>query len=243
VALCLLVACNSEQSSTPPAVDPKPAGEATPAAETGPITVFAASSLKELMTGIAGEVKTKTGREVRLQFEASSTLARQIKEGAPADVFVTAAPEWLDELKVLDRFDWLSNRLVVVARKDVEGDFDLARAESLAMANEQVPAGTYARAALEHLRIKPPERVIFGSSVRDVLSKVSQGGAQAGIVYATDAAIDPAVRIAYTFPEESHPKILYSVGVITENGRAFASALREPAAIQAATTAGFVELK
>jgi molybdate transport system substrate-binding protein len=229
VALCLLLAaCSSDTSSSIPAA--------------GPITVFAASSLKELLTGIAGEWRKKTGREVRLQFEASSTLGRQIKEGAPADVFVTAAPEWLDDLKLIERHDWLSNRLVCVVRKDV-AEFDLARADSLALANEQVPAGKYAKAALEHLKIEPPERVIYGSNVRDVLSKVSQGGAVAGIVYATDAAIDPAVRIAYTFPEESHPRILYSVGVITENGRAFAATLREPAAVQAATGRGFVELK
>lgn len=228
VTLCLvLAACDSREG---------------PAGSQGAVTVFAASSMKELMTGVAGEFKARTGREVRLQFEASSTLARQIKEGAPADVFVTAAPEWLDELKLVERYDWLSNRLVVVVRKDV-AEFELARAESLALANEQVPAGKYARAALAHLEIAPPERVIYGSNVRDVLSKVSQGGAQAGIVYATDAAIDPAVRIAYTFPSDSHPKILYSVGIITENGRAFAAALREPASIRAATAAGFVELE
>ena len=227
VALCLLLtACGSDKaSSSPPAV-----------------TVFAASSLKELVTGLAGEWQKKTRREVRLQFEASSTLARQIEEGAPADVFVTAAPEWLDELELVERFDWLSNRLVCVVRAEV-AEFDLAKADSLALANEQVPAGKYARAALQHLGIEPPERVIYGSNVRDVLSKVSQGGAVAGIVYATDAAIDPAVRIAYTFPPESHPRILYAVGVVTQNGRAFAATLREPAALQAATGMGFVELE
>lgn len=245
VALCFLLigACSSDKPA-PPAAEKAAAAPAEPQAqpETQAVTIFAASSMKELLTGIAGEFKAKTGREVRLQFEASSTLARQIQEGAPADVFVTAAPEWLGKLKTLSRYDWLSNRLVVVVRKDVAGDFDLETAPSLAMANEQVPAGKYGRAALAHLGIQPPERTIYGSNVRDVLSKVSEGGAVAGIVYATDAAIDPNVRIAYTFPEESHPKILYSVGVLTENGRAFADALREEAAVQAGVAQGFVKL-
>jgi len=226
-ALCLLAACNSDRPAEPP---------------DNAVTVFAASSLKELLTGIAGEFEKTTGREVRLQFEASSTLARQLRAGAPADVFVTAAPEWLDQLETRSRHDWLSNRLVCVVQKDVTG-FDLAGAPSLAMAGEQVPAGKYARAALSHLGIEPPERTLYGSSVRDVLSKVSQGGAVAGIVYATDAAIDPGVRIAYTFPADSHPRILYSVGVLTENGRAFADALREPAAVERAVEQGFVGLK
>lgn len=240
VALCLLVgACNSDEPA-------HPADEAPPAAapEAQVVTVFAASSMKELMTGIAADFEAKTGREVRLQFEASSTLARQIEQGAPADVFVTAAPEWLDRLKTLSRFDWLSNTLVVVVQKDVDEEkFDLEKAPSLAMANEQVPAGKYGRAALASLKIEPPRRTIYGANVRDVLSKVSEGGAVAGIVYATDAAIDPGVKVAYSFPADSHPKILYAVGVLSENGRAFADALRAPASLKAAVKQGFVELK
>ena len=208
----------------------------------GEVTVYAASSLKELVTEVGDAYGQKAGQQVREQFEASSTLARQIREGAPADLFITASPEWLDQLRLVERFDWLSNTLVVVVRKDV-ATFELESAESLALANEQVPAGKYAKAALKHLGIEPPERTIYGSNVRDVLSKVSQGGAQAGIVYATDAAVDPEVRIAMTFPPDSHPRILYSVGVITETGRGFASALQEAASIEAAKKRGFAELR
>jgi molybdate transport system substrate-binding protein len=240
IVLCaLLAACSSEKSSGD---EPVQAEKAAPAAEAAPVTIYAASSLKELVTGLGDAWTAKTGKKTRLQFEASSTLARQIREGAPADVFITAAPEWLDELKLVKRFDWLSNRLVCVVRKDV-ATFDLKSAESLALANEQVPAGKYAKAALTHLGITPPERTIYGSNVRDVLSKVSQGGAQAGIVYATDAAVDPEVRVAMTFPEESHPKILYSVGVLTEQGQEFAAMLQEAASIEAAKGRGFTELK
>jgi molybdate transport system substrate-binding protein len=241
----LLAACSSDKptGAGPTEAAKTAAGktEATPAAGQ-PVTIYAASSMKELVTELGDAWTGKSGQEVRLQFEASSTLARQIKEGAPADVFITAAPEWLDQLKLIKRFDWLSNTLVCVVRKDVTS-FDLRTAESLVLASEQVPAGKYAKAALEHLGIKPPERTIYGSNVRDVLSKVSAGGAQAGIVYATDAAIDPEVRIAMTFPEESHPKILYAVGVVTENGLGFASTLQEPASMEAARRRGFAELK
>jgi molybdate transport system substrate-binding protein len=211
---------------------------ATPPADTRPITVFAASSLRDAATAIAGPWSKRSGRKVQFQFEATSTLARQIREGAKADLFLTASPEWLDQVKTLDRFDWLSNRLVLVVPRE-SGDVDLKSLESLALAGEQVPAGKYARAALTHLGVKLPERTIYGSNVRDVLSKVSQGGARAGVVYTTDATIDPAVRVAYTFPAESHPKIIYSAGLLTEGGRALYASLHEPWALEIARGYGF----
>jgi molybdate transport system substrate-binding protein len=106
-----------------------------------------------------------------------------------------------------------------------------------------VPAGKYGRAALTHLGAKLPERTIYGANVRDVLAKVSQGGARAGIVYATDAPLDPGVRVAFTFPPESHPKILYSSGLLTGEGRAFHVALREVWALELTRRLGFAELK
>jgi molybdate transport system substrate-binding protein len=204
-----------------------------------PVTIFAASSLKELVGEIAAEWSKKSGRATRTQFEASSTLARQIREGAPADVFITAAPEWLDPVEPVERFPWLSNRLVVVVARDRK-DFDLKAMDSLALANEQVPAGKYGRAALKHLEIALPARTIFGANVRDVLSKVSQGGATAGIVYATDAKIDSGVRVAYTFPPESHPKILYSVGLLKPDAKTFVDALGEPWVKEIWSRQGFV---
>ncbi len=203
-----------------------------------PLAIHAASSLKELVTEVAGEWAKKTGRPVRFQFEASSTLARQLKEGAAADLFISASPEWLDEVRPRERLDWLSNRLVLVVRKEAK-DPDLKGLESLSLVNEQAPAGKYARAALAHLKIALPGRVLMGANVRDVLSKVSQGGAQAGIVYATDAAVDPEVRIAFTFPAESHPKILYSAGLLTPAGKPFFDALREPWTLESARRHGF----
>lgn len=206
----------------------------------GPVVLFAAGSLREAVTEIAEEWSRKHGRPVTLSFDATSILARQINAGAPADVFVAAAPEWLDEVSPRARANWLSNRLVCVVPQDV-ASFDLKTADSLALANEQVPAGKYARAALEHLGIALPKRVIYGASVRDVLSKVVAGGAQAGIVYATDAAVEPAVRIAFTFPADGHPPIVYAAGLITVEGAALFEALREPWALAIARRHGFLD--
>lgn len=235
--LTALVACDAK-----PAPPVAPSGPAAPAQNTTPVTLYVAASLKEAVTEIANEWSKKSGRPNRLQFEATSTLARQINEGAPADIFITAAPEWLDKVKVQERFDWLSNRLVCVVHKDTK-EFDLKSVDSLALANEQVPVGKYARQALAKEGITIPERTIYGQNVRDVLSKVSQGGAKAGIVYSTDAAIDPQVRVAYTFPADSHDKILYSVGLLKPEGKALFDALREGWARDIAKRLGFADLK
>jgi molybdate transport system substrate-binding protein len=207
-----------------------------------PPTVFAASSLREVLTDVADEWTRRGGVAPRLQFEASSTLARQIREGARADVFVSAAPEWVDELAPLARHDWLGNQLVLVVRTDAP-DAVLTQLESLALAGEQVPAGKYARAALTHLGVALPPRTIYGANVRDVLAKVSQGGAEAGIVYATDAAVDPGVRISATFPPESHPRIVYTAALVRDEGRAFFDALLEPWAVEIAQRHGFTALR
>jgi molybdate transport system substrate-binding protein len=206
------------------------------------VTVFAASSLQDLVSDISTEWGKRAGGSVRAQFAATSDLARQIQEGAEADVFLTAAPEWLDKLPLLERMDWLSNRLVLVAAS-AAADPDLHKLESLAMANEQVPAGKYARAALTYMHVNPPDRLIYGANVRDVLSKVAEGGAQTGIVYATDAAIDPRVRIALTFPAESHPPIRYTAGLLHERGRDIFAALREPWVREIAMRQGFLPIE
>ena len=228
LVLVALAACDSGTDATAPPSEP--------------VTVYAAASLKEVVTEIAQEWTKQTGRPHRLMFESTSTLARQINEGAPADVFISAAPEWLDKVKTLERFDWLSNRLVCVVPKEAP-DFDLKKLESLALADEQVPAGKYARQALAKAGVPLPERTIYGHNVRDVLSKVSQGGAKAGIVYATDARLDPEVRVAYVFPPDSHDKILYSAGLLTPKGEAFYDRLSKPSSLESAKRLGFSELK
>jgi molybdate transport system substrate-binding protein len=197
-----------------------------------PPTVFAASSLREVVAEIAGP------GGLRAQCDASSTLARQLRAGARADLFITAAPEWLEGIPVVERFDWLANRLVCVVPRGSDG-VDLRTARRIALALEQVPAGRYAAAALRHAGVDIAGRAIYGSSARDVLSKVAQGGADAGVVYATDAAVEPDVRVAFVFPEESHPRILYTVAVLSERGRDLARSLRSPRSLEIARRHGF----
>ncbi|MFZ5875227.1 MAG: molybdate ABC transporter substrate-binding protein [Nitrospirota bacterium] len=209
---------------------------------TRPVVVFAAASLKDVVTEIAEEWSRRHARPVTLSFDATSVMARQINAGAPADVFVAAAPEWLDAVKPIARVEWLSNRLVCVVPKNV-ASFDLATADSLALANEQVPSGKYARAALWYMGIALPKRVIYGASARDVLSKVVAGGAQAGIVYATDATVEPTVRIAFTFPADSHPMIVYAAGLLTTEGQGVFDALQEPWTLAIARRHGFLEFE
>jgi molybdate transport system substrate-binding protein len=208
--------------------------------EEGPVAVYAASSLRDAVSEICAAWSERTGREARLQFDASSTLARQIREGAPADVFVCAAADWMDEVGPQDRFDWLGNRLVCVVPAEAP-DPDVRSVDSLALAGEQVPAGAYARAALRGLDIPVPARIVEGSNARDVLSKVSQGAAPAGIVYATDAALDASLRVAFPFPSRSHPPIVYTAGLLRPAGRGLFEALRAPWALEIARRQGFTD--
>ncbi|MFN0060885.1 MAG: molybdate ABC transporter substrate-binding protein [Planctomycetota bacterium] len=217
-------------------------GNSLPSRAELPIVIHAAASLKEVVKEVVDSWRVASGREVTLVFEASSVLGRQIAAGAAVDIFISAAPEWLDLVKPIERFDWLSNRLVIVVRRDA-ARLDLARLTSLALANEQVPAGKYAREALAHAKIALPTRTLYGASVRDVLSKVSEGGADAGIVYATDATLDPRVRIAHEFSPATHTKIVYAAGLLTEHGRDLFDELRSPTSRARAVARGFLRLE
>ncbi|MBL8018288.1 MAG: molybdate ABC transporter substrate-binding protein [Leptospirales bacterium] len=205
------------------------------------VRVFAASSLRELLTEIKDDHVARSGQRIAIQFESSAILARQIEAGAEAHVLISASPEWIERVRPLERYDWLSNRLVCVAANH-SLDVDIKELDSLVLANEKVPVGKYARDAFRSLGIATPKRTIYGSNARDVLTKVMLGAATAGVVYATDAAAEPGVRIVYTFPEHSHAKITYSVGLLGEEGRPFFNRLREPAALQRATRRGFLEI-
>lgn len=184
-----------------------------------PVTAFAASSLRELVSELAPEA--------RLQFDASSTLARQIEQGAPADLFVTADPAWLDRIKTLDRYAWIGNRVVWVGKKEP--------IRSIALAGEEVPLGKYARLAIEQARLTLPDRIIYGSNARDVLSKVSSGAADAAIVFATDAALDPSLPVVRTFDV----RMTYWVALLTPRGRELFERLRS--GVDAARRRGFTE--
>jgi molybdate transport system substrate-binding protein len=191
------------------------------------VTVFAAASLTDSLKAAADAYKTRTGATVTLSFGASSTLARQIEQGAAADLFLSADTDWMDYLQkkglIADasRKDLLGNQLVLVAGPNakpapkIAPHFDLAGAlgdSRLALADPaSVPAGKYAKAALTALGVWDAiaPKVAQAENVRVALEYVAHGEAPYGIVYATDAKVAPAVRVVGVFPEESHAPIIY----------------------------------
>jgi molybdate transport system substrate-binding protein len=198
------------------------------------LTVFAAASMKNALDEVDAAYAAKTGVRVVASYAASSVLARQIEQGAPADIFVSADTDWMDYVvakKTIDeptRISLLGNALVLIAPKDSKLDtvtigagFDLAKLAGkgrIATGDvNAVPVGKYARAALEKLgawRDAEP-KFAFAENVRAALLLVSRGEAALGIVYSTDAKVEPGVRIVGTFPPDSHPVIVYPVAATT----------------------------
>jgi len=202
------------------------------------VTVCAAASLREVAAEVGDAWAAATGTRVEYRFASSDTLARQIREGAPCDVFLSADPVWAAEVGAIESFPWVSNRLVCVRpRGSALGD--LAEARRLALGSEGSPVGRYAEAAMRAMGLSPPGATIRGSNVRDVLSKVAEGAADAGIVYATDAPIDPRVEVAFELPAAAQPAIVCPVALLTERGRGLYEAFRAPAALAAASRRGF----
>lgn len=195
------------------------------------VSVFAAASLKNALDEIAAQWKQEAGQETSISYAASSALAKQIEQGAPADLFISADLDWMDYLsqKGLTKKETetrlLGNRIVLIAPADssaaveVKPGFDLAGALAggkLAMANvDAVPAGKYGKAALEHLGAwdAVQGQVAQAENVRAALALVATGEAALGIVYQTDAAAEPKVKVLGTFPEDSHPPIVYPAAI------------------------------
>lgn len=204
------------------------------AATDEPLVVFAAASLKESMDEAVQAFENNTGQPIRVSYAGSSTLARQVARGAPADVFVSADQAWMDFLQQRDlidtasRRDLLGNRLVLVAPASSTATlFELKPGVRLApllgddgriavALTDAVPAGKYARAALTSLGLWPAlqPRLAQAENVRAALMLVARGEAPLGIVYTTDALVEPGVRVLATFPADSHPPIIYPVATI-----------------------------
>ena len=201
------------------------------------ITVFAAASLKNAIDDVNAAFTRIAGGRAAASYAASSALAKQIEQGAPADVFVSADLEWMDYLagkKLLKdgtRFNLLGNRLVLIAPKDSKlGDvrigpgFDIAKLAGdgrIAVADVRaVPAGKYAKAALQKLGgwAAAEKKLAMAENVRAALALVGRGEAPLGIVYETDAKADPNVKIVGRFPENSHPPIVYPAA-LTANAK------------------------
>jgi molybdate transport system substrate-binding protein len=198
------------------------------------LIVFAAASMKNALDDIGAAYAAKAGVKVVASYAASSALAKQIDQGAPADIFVSADTDWMDYAigkKAIDeptRVNLLGNRLVLIAPKDSEIDkvaigpgFDLAKlagAGKITTADvKSVPAGKYAKASLETLGAWTAAEPKFAmtENVRAALALVARGEALLGIVYSTDAKVEPGVKIVGTFPADSHPAIIYPVAATT----------------------------
>jgi molybdate transport system substrate-binding protein len=208
------------------------------------LTVFAAASMKNALDDVDAAYTAKTGVKVAASYAASSTLAKQIDQGAPADVFLSADTDWMDyaakqkTIKVDTRSNLLGNSIVLIAPKDSKIDnvtispgFDLAKLAGqgrIATGDvNSVPVGKYAKAALEKLGAweAAAPKFAMAESVRAALTLVARGEAGLGIVYATDAKVEPEVKVVGTFPADSHPPIIYPVAATTSAGPSAASYL------------------
>lgn len=232
------------------------------AQEARPVLVFAAASLQTAFNAIAAEWQKETGGKITFSYAASSALARQLEQGAPADLFATADLDWMDWaqqrslIRPETRRTLLENTLVLIEPADrpatplkIGPGFALAEALGdgrLATGQVQsVPVGRYARQALTQLglwdSIQP--RIAGVENVRAALALVARGEARFGIVYATDAKTEPKVRVVDTFPATSHPPILYPFALTANSShphaKSFLDSLSSPAAIRIFEAEGF----
>lgn len=221
-------------------------------AEDAPVLVFAAASLKNALDDAVAAWGRETGRTAKVSYAGSNALAKQIESGAPADLFFSADRAWMDyaekngTIRPDTRVDLLRNAIVLIAPKEsaVQAELrpgvDLAAALGggrLAMGNvDAVPAGKYGKAALDALGAWEgvKDRLAQAENVRAALLLVARGEAPLGIVYATDAASDPSVKVLAAFPPGSHPPIVYPIARTkdsrNENAAALLGYLRSPAA-------------
>jgi molybdate transport system substrate-binding protein len=254
VFLSLVVLCGSTYA---PALAQDKAQDKT-------IVVFAAASMKNALDDIDTAFTAKTGIKVSASYAASSTLAKQIEQGAPADVFVSADTDWMDyavakkNINEASRVNLLGNSIVLIAPKDSKADnvaigpgFDLAKLAGdgkIATGDvKAVPVGKYAKAALEKLGAwqAAEPKFAMAESVRAALTLVARGEATLGIVYSTDAKVEPGVKIVGTFPADTHPPIIYPVAATTTakpEANDYLSYLKSQAAKTVLEKYGFVYL-
>ena len=223
------------------------------AADTRPLTVFAAASLKNALDDVAASWVAGGHAKPAISYAASGPLAKQIEAGAPADIFISADLAWMDyaEGKSLidkaSRFTLLGNDLVLIVPKASTATFkiapnaplaDLVGADGRLAVGEpkSVPAGKYAQDALQKLGIwdSVKGKLAYAESVRAALQLVARGEAPAGIVYKTDAFADPGVKILDTFPEDSHAPVVYPAALVSgasnPDGAGFLAYLKGPEA-------------
>jgi molybdate transport system substrate-binding protein len=231
-------------------------GETVPAAipdtDAAPV-VFAAASMKTALDAVAAAWKAQTGKTVSIAYASSATLAKQIEQGAPADLFISADHKWMDYLEKAKliragtRRNLLGNKLVLIEPGDADVKLEIAKGFDLAgaandgkiavCAIDSCPGGIYAKEALESLGvfagIEP--KLAQADNVRNALNLVARGEAKFGIVYATDARADPNVKLVGTFPASSHGPIVYPVALVAASANPDAALFLAYLTSQAAT--------
>ncbi len=198
------------------------------------VTVYAAASLTNAINDLEKIYEKQNKVEVKTSYAGSSTLAKQIEAGAPADIFISADTQWMDYLQnkklvaTNDRINLLGNRLVLITPKGQSLNIKLDKTTDPNRVftgkictgdTKSVPVGKYAKQAFTNLgwwsRIEP--KLVETEDVRAALNFVARGECQVGIVYATDAAISKDVKVAGIFPENTHSPIIYPLGLIKKN--------------------------
>lgn len=198
------------------------------------LTVSAAASLKDVMSEIEKAfIKENPGVKLIFNFGSSGSLQKQIEQGAPVDVFVSASPKQMDELVAAKLIDKTGVRivakndivLIVPSASSLEGDFKLLASASVKKAavgeTRTVPVGQYSLEVLKFLGIDDAvmKKAVFAKDTREVLAWVETGNVDAGIVYRTDALVSKdKVRVIATAPAGSHKPVIYPAGVVTASG-------------------------
>ena len=226
-------------------------GEGTPAA--APPVVFAAASTKTALDSVANAWQDETGKRISIAYASSAALARQIEQGAAADIFISADLKWMDYLEKAKlvragtRKNLFGNKLVLIEQSDADIKLEIAKGFDLAGAAgdgkiavcmiDSCPAGIYAKEALESLGVFAgvEPKLAQADNVRNALNLVSRGEARFGVVYATDAKADPKVKVVGIFPASSHSSIVYPVALVAASGNPDAALFLAYLASQAAT--------
>jgi len=228
------------------------------------LLVFAAASLTNVLEDLSGTWEKSSGVHVKLSFAASSVLARQVEAGGKADVFISADQEWMDYLQARGlinkptRRNLVGNRLVLIAPADSKVELKIAPGFPLAAAlgkgrlatgdPDTVPVGRYARSALISLGLwdEIQDRLVRADNVRSAMMFVARGEVPLGIVYTTDALVDPKVRIVDTFPASTHPPITYPAAAVQDarpETIVYLNFLSSPQAGETWRRFGFLEFK
>lgn len=233
--LAVLTACGQTESKNEKETGEKNEGK-KPVTE---LTVLAAASMTDAMQEI-GEAYQETHEniEITYQFDSSGTLKTQIEEGAPADIFISAATKQMDELvqgELVEEdsvFPWLENKVVLIVPKDSEDgpdSFEAAAKEEvpmIAIGNEDVPVGQYTQTIYQNLGLweNIQAKANLASNVRQVLDWVATGNAPCGVVYATDAQIEKNVKVVCEAPKGSCDPVIYPAGMVSASKEKEASA-------------------